>query len=82
MRFAEYLDYADRLGFEEVILAVPMGPDPFQAVELVARQLVPHVLGRGGQHSTERSAGGRVPMRRAPAAVTATVSAQVMRSPR
>ncbi|MGH9785902.1 MAG: LLM class flavin-dependent oxidoreductase, partial [Terriglobia bacterium] len=33
-RFAEYVDCADRLGFEQVILAVPLGPDPRKAVEL------------------------------------------------
>ncbi len=45
-RFAEYLDSADRLGFEQVILAVPVGPDPFKAIELASRELLPRVLGR------------------------------------
>jgi alkanesulfonate monooxygenase SsuD/methylene tetrahydromethanopterin reductase-like flavin-dependent oxidoreductase (luciferase family) len=35
-RFAEYVDCADRLGFEQVILAVPLGPDPPKAVELAS----------------------------------------------
>jgi len=47
--FAEYVDYADRLGFEQVILAVPLGPDPFAAVELASRELVPRVMGRAGR---------------------------------
>lgn len=42
-RFAEYVEYADRLGFEQVILAVPLGPDPPKAVglagELVGRMI-------------------------------------------
>ncbi len=47
-RFAEYVDHADRLDFEQVILAVPLGPDPFKAVELASRELLPRVLGRAG----------------------------------
>lgn len=47
-RFAEYVDYADRLDFEEVILAVPTGPDAFEAVHLAARDLLPRVVGRRG----------------------------------
>jgi alkanesulfonate monooxygenase SsuD/methylene tetrahydromethanopterin reductase-like flavin-dependent oxidoreductase (luciferase family) len=33
-RLAEYVDAADRLDFEQVILAVPLGPNPRKAVEL------------------------------------------------
>lgn len=44
-RFAEYVDGADRLGFEQVILAVPLGPDPRKAVELASRELLPQVIG-------------------------------------
>jgi len=33
-RFAEYVECAERLGFEQVILAVPLGPDPPKAVAL------------------------------------------------
>lgn len=43
-RFAEYVDGADRLGFEQVILAVPLGPNPRKAVEL-ASGLVAKVAG-------------------------------------
>jgi alkanesulfonate monooxygenase SsuD/methylene tetrahydromethanopterin reductase-like flavin-dependent oxidoreductase (luciferase family) len=35
-RFAEYVDAADRLGFEQVIVAVPLGPNPRRAVELAS----------------------------------------------
>jgi len=35
-RFAEYVDCADRLGFEQVILAVPLGPNPQKAIELAS----------------------------------------------
>lgn len=38
-RFAEYVDCADRLGFEQVILAVPLGPDPRKAVALAGELL-------------------------------------------
>ena len=38
-RFAEYVDCADRLGFEQVVFAVPLGPDPRKAVELSGRLL-------------------------------------------
>lgn len=44
-RFAEYVDCADRLGFEEVILAVPLGPNPQKAMELASRGLVERVRG-------------------------------------
>ena len=44
-RFAEYVDCADRLDFEQIILAVPLGPDPHTAVELASRELLPRVLG-------------------------------------
>ena len=43
-RFAEYVDAADRLGFEQVILAVPLGPNPRKAVELASRELLPRVI--------------------------------------
>ena len=43
-RFAEYVDGAARLGFEQVTLAVPLGPNPRRAVEL-ASQLVAKVRG-------------------------------------
>ena len=43
-RFAEYVDGADRLGFEQVIFAVPLGPDPRRAVEL-ASGLMKRVVG-------------------------------------
>ena len=43
-RFAEYVDCADRLGFEQVILAVPLGPHPPRAVEL-GSELVAKVRG-------------------------------------
>ena len=36
-RFAEYVDAADRLGFEQVILAVPLGPNPPQAIDLASK---------------------------------------------
>ena len=45
-RFAEYVDAADRLGFEQIILAVPLGPDPGRAIELASHNLVRKVLGR------------------------------------
>lgn len=35
-RFAEYVDGAGRLGFEQIILAVPLGPNPRKAVELAS----------------------------------------------
>jgi 5,10-methylenetetrahydromethanopterin reductase len=41
-RFAEYVECADRLGFEQVILAVPLGPSPAKVVQL-ARQLIARV---------------------------------------
>jgi alkanesulfonate monooxygenase SsuD/methylene tetrahydromethanopterin reductase-like flavin-dependent oxidoreductase (luciferase family) len=44
-RFAEYVDAADRLGFEQVILAVPLGPDPRKAMELASRELVGKLKG-------------------------------------
>jgi len=44
-RFAEYVDCADRLGFEQIILAVPLGPNPAMAIEL-ASQLVSRIQGR------------------------------------
>jgi 5,10-methylenetetrahydromethanopterin reductase len=43
-RFAEYVDGADRLGFEQVIFAVPLGPEPRRAVEL-AGSLMQRVVG-------------------------------------
>lgn len=43
-RFAEYVDCADRLGFEQIIVAVPLGPDPRKAVELASRDLIPQVV--------------------------------------
>ena len=45
-RFAEYVDGADRLDFEQVILAVPLGPNPRKAIEL-ASGLVGKVMGAG-----------------------------------
>jgi len=45
-RFAEYVDCADRLGFEQVILAVPLGPNPRRAIELAGRELLQKVAGR------------------------------------
>jgi|GEM_PF-6603605 alkanesulfonate monooxygenase SsuD/methylene tetrahydromethanopterin reductase-like flavin-dependent oxidoreductase (luciferase family) len=39
-RFAEYVDAAERLDFEQVILAVPVGPDPFQAIELAGKEVI------------------------------------------
>jgi alkanesulfonate monooxygenase SsuD/methylene tetrahydromethanopterin reductase-like flavin-dependent oxidoreductase (luciferase family) len=39
-RFAEYVDAADRLDFEQVIIAVPVGPDPFEAIDLAHRELI------------------------------------------
>ena len=44
-RFAEYVDAADRLAFEQVIVAVPVGPDPFEAVELASQELIAPVAG-------------------------------------
>lgn len=44
-RFAEYVDCADRLGFEQIILAVPLGPDPRKAVAL-AGELVGTMQGK------------------------------------
>jgi alkanesulfonate monooxygenase SsuD/methylene tetrahydromethanopterin reductase-like flavin-dependent oxidoreductase (luciferase family) len=44
-RFAEYVDCAGRLGFEQIILAVPLGPDPRKAVAL-AGELVGTVAGK------------------------------------
>jgi alkanesulfonate monooxygenase SsuD/methylene tetrahydromethanopterin reductase-like flavin-dependent oxidoreductase (luciferase family) len=41
--FAEYLEVAERLAFEQVILAVPVGPDPAEAIELARTQLLPRV---------------------------------------
>jgi alkanesulfonate monooxygenase SsuD/methylene tetrahydromethanopterin reductase-like flavin-dependent oxidoreductase (luciferase family) len=43
-RFAEYVDGADRLGFEQVVFAVPLGPDPSRAAEL-ASGLVKRITG-------------------------------------
>jgi 5,10-methylenetetrahydromethanopterin reductase len=45
-RFAEYVAAADRLDFEQVIVAVPVGPDPFEAVRLASRELIAAVTGR------------------------------------
>ena len=42
--FAEYLEAAERLGFEQVILAVPVGPDPAEAIDLAHTTLLPRVL--------------------------------------
>jgi hypothetical protein len=39
-RFTEYVDAAERLDFEQVIAAVPVGPDPFQAIELAGKELI------------------------------------------
>jgi alkanesulfonate monooxygenase SsuD/methylene tetrahydromethanopterin reductase-like flavin-dependent oxidoreductase (luciferase family) len=44
-RFAEYVECADRLGFEQVILAVPLGPDPSKAVAL-AGELLGRMIGK------------------------------------
>jgi 5,10-methylenetetrahydromethanopterin reductase len=44
-RFAEYVDAADRLGFEEIILAVPLGPNPRKAIDL-GRDLIRKLTGR------------------------------------
>jgi alkanesulfonate monooxygenase SsuD/methylene tetrahydromethanopterin reductase-like flavin-dependent oxidoreductase (luciferase family) len=44
-RFAEYVECAGRLGFEQVIVAVPLGPDPRKAIELASRNLVARVKG-------------------------------------
>ena len=46
-RFAEYADAADRLGFEQIIFAVPLGPNPQRAIEL-ACDLVGKVIGTRG----------------------------------
>ena len=43
-RFAEYVDAADRLGFEQIIFAVPLGPHPHRAIEL-ARDLARKLTG-------------------------------------
>ena len=43
-RFAEYVDAADRLGFEQIIIAVPLGPNPRRAVELASHDLVKKVI--------------------------------------
>jgi alkanesulfonate monooxygenase SsuD/methylene tetrahydromethanopterin reductase-like flavin-dependent oxidoreductase (luciferase family) len=40
-RFTEYVSYADELGIEEVIIGVPVGPDPFKAIELATQELLP-----------------------------------------
>ena len=54
-RFAEYVDCAGRLGFEQVILAVPLGPDPRKVVGL-ASELVGRVTGKPhGMHPTVSS---------------------------
>jgi 5,10-methylenetetrahydromethanopterin reductase len=45
-RVAEYIDCADRLGFEQVTFAVPLGPDPRKAVELISRDVIGKVMGR------------------------------------
>jgi alkanesulfonate monooxygenase SsuD/methylene tetrahydromethanopterin reductase-like flavin-dependent oxidoreductase (luciferase family) len=42
--FAEYLAVAERLDFEQVIVAVPVGPDPAEAIELARTKLLPRVL--------------------------------------
>jgi len=39
--FAEYVSMAERLDFEQVIVAVPVGPDPAEAVELARAHLLP-----------------------------------------
>lgn len=39
-RFAEYVDAADRFDFEQVVVAVPVGPDPFEAIELAHNELI------------------------------------------
>jgi len=44
-RFAEYVDCADRLGFEQIIFAVPLGPNPPMAIQL-ASQLVSWIHGK------------------------------------
>jgi hypothetical protein len=41
--FAEYLEAAERLEFEQVIVAVPVGPDPAEAIELARTHLLPPV---------------------------------------
>jgi alkanesulfonate monooxygenase SsuD/methylene tetrahydromethanopterin reductase-like flavin-dependent oxidoreductase (luciferase family) len=41
--FAEYLDAAARLDFEQVIVAVPVGPDPVEAIELARTHLLTRV---------------------------------------
>jgi 5,10-methylenetetrahydromethanopterin reductase len=38
--FAEYLAAAERLSFEQVIVAVPVGPDPAEAIELARATLL------------------------------------------
>jgi alkanesulfonate monooxygenase SsuD/methylene tetrahydromethanopterin reductase-like flavin-dependent oxidoreductase (luciferase family) len=45
-RFAEYVDCADRLGVEQIIFAVPLGPDPQKAIELASRELIAKVMGK------------------------------------
>lgn len=45
-RFAEYVETADKLDFEQVVVAVPVGPDPFKAAELASRDLISRVLGK------------------------------------
>ena len=55
-RFAEYVDWADRLGFEQVILAVPVGPNPRKAIELASRDLIPRVMGTSGRSKRGASA--------------------------
>jgi hypothetical protein len=42
------VDCADRLGFEQVILAVPLGPNPQKAIELASRDLVARVRRSSG----------------------------------
>jgi alkanesulfonate monooxygenase SsuD/methylene tetrahydromethanopterin reductase-like flavin-dependent oxidoreductase (luciferase family) len=44
---AEYLEMAERLEFEQVIVAVPVGPDPAEAIELARTMLLPRVLSGG-----------------------------------
>jgi alkanesulfonate monooxygenase SsuD/methylene tetrahydromethanopterin reductase-like flavin-dependent oxidoreductase (luciferase family) len=45
-RFAEYVDCADRLGFEQVTFAVPLGPNPRKAIELISKDVIGKVMGR------------------------------------
>jgi 5,10-methylenetetrahydromethanopterin reductase len=43
-RLAEYIDAADRLNFEEIVLAVPLGPNPRKVIEL-GRDLLKKITG-------------------------------------